>query len=413
MKDKFITALDRTMEYGVYVYVFALFNHHTTALSRLGLYVPFIVWVVKHIHTKGKGLSYLRHPVAVTALLFAGLVLLSTTHAPDVLASLNEYRLSLGAGLAMFLVIGDVFRSEDRQRRLLYIIVATSIYISLLQVAQYVGSYRATGEFLDVQQYPVFRSYSDALSFFLPFTLAVTQYKPRATMVLGLVFIFQMLLLVMTGARGAWLGVGLAFAVWIILKLDKRVLIFGAIGLTAVTIVAVVVPNNLIKDRIVDAGISSNHRIHGTWEPSIDMIANKPVLGYGYGKQIFHNEFNRRAPNEPTWTLKKSLGPHSNYLEIGFAAGLVALLSLVLLYAQFIAHITRRVKAAESPFQIYFTLAVLAAFVASPLVRGFVESLRWEPNMVILGIGLAILATNPRNGDRNIGLGVRGSNSSA
>lgn len=393
MYDRTIKSLDTIMEFGVYLYIFALFNQGTTALSSLGLYLPLIAWTAKHVLTKGRQLGYLLHPLAVAGILFCVLMFISTLYAPDLIKSLDSYRKSIGTVLFLLFTVGDVFQAEKRQRRFLYVFVLSGIYLNALQVNQHIATYQATGHFMNMSVYGVFRPYSDALAFFLPFTLAVASItKSRLAFLWWAAFIVQAVLLLVTGVRGAWLGFGLALAVWVALKADKRIIMFAATTAIAVAILAAGLPNSIVKDRVKE-GLSSTGRLQGTWGPTHEMMLDKPLLGYGYGKSVYHEEFNRRAPSAPSWLFKKSLGPHSNYLEIGFAAGIIGLLSLVLLYGKFFGQLFNFLRRPTSPFTTYFGLAVLSSFTAQYLVRGFVESSRWQPFGVLLGIAVALLVS--------------------
>lgn len=393
MNSKLIPALDAIMEIGTYVYVFALFNQGTTALSSLGLYVPLIAWLVKHGLTKGILLGYLRHPLSISALTFGGLVLVSTTFAPDTPRSLDAYRTTIGTAMFLLVIVGDAFRYQEKQLRLLKVMAFSGLYVNFLQIKDFVWDYRATGSFLS--DYTRYRTYSDSLTFFAPFTLAMAGLaRTRIAWIWWGVFALQLLLLFFTGARGAWLGLGISLLIWTFVKFDKKMLgTIATIGIAAAILLTVIMPRNIVMDRIHE-GISTSGRTHGTWGPSYEMMLDKPILGYGWGKSVYHNEFNRRAPNEPTWSFKQSLGPHSNYLEVGFAAGLVGMLSLILLYAKAFARLLELSRRPATYHIGYFALATLGAFIAQYLVRGFVESSRWQPLGLLLGIAVALLLSS-------------------
>jgi O-antigen ligase len=240
-----------------------------------------------------------------------------------------------------------------------------------------------------------YRTYSDSLAFFAPFTLAMAGLaRTRAAWIWWSIFALQLLLIFFTGVRGAWLGLGIALLVWAFIKFDKKMLgVIAAIGISTAILLTVIMPKNIVMDRM-HQGFSTSGRTHGTWGPSYDMMLDKPILGYGWGKSVYHTEFNKRAPKEPTWEFKKSLGPHSNYLEIGFAAGLVGLLSLILLYAKAFASLLDLSRRSAMHHTSYFALATLCAFTAQYLVRGFVESSRWQPLGLLLGIAVALLLSS-------------------
>jgi len=391
MNERTLKTLDSIMEFGIYLYVFALFNHGTTALSSLGLYVPLLAWITKHALTKGKYLSYLRHPLAIATLVFGGVVLISTLYAPDFARSLGSYKKSIGAVVMLMLVTGETFIAKDKQKRLLYVLVGSGIYVTGLELYQYITDALSSGSF--AMPYPRFRSYAAPLLFFTPFTLALAFIRSgKGAVAWWIVFMGQAVLLVGTGARGAWLGFAAAMFLWLIVKFDKRFLALAVIA-TSISIVAltVVIPNNVVTTRLHE-GLSTSHRESGTWGPSYEMLWDKPLLGYGYGKWVYHDEFNRRAPFSQ-WPIKKSMGPHSSYLAIAFAAGLLGLASMIALWAKMFEQLLKVSTTERDRFTAYFATGVLASFVAEYLIQGFVESVRWQPLGILLGIAVALLVS--------------------
>lgn len=391
MKDRLLVFLDRAMEYGVYVYVFALFNHHTTALSRVGVYVPLLAWMLKHAMTGGRGLAYLRNPVSIGAFVFAGLSLLSVWQAPWPLESLNSFRLDLGSAIFLMLPMGDVFRNEDKAKRLLWVIGLSGIWVNLLQLNEYAALFRQTGKVLAWSQYADLRGYSDPLVFFMPFTLALASLnKGRLATLWWSVFFLQAGLMVATGTRGAWMAIAAAMAVWFAFKADKRLLITGVATVLLMVILAFVVPTTLIKNK-VEQGVSTTGRVNGAWKPTVDMIIMKPFSGHGYGQWVYSHEYNLQRPAHPWWPWKKTLGAHNTYLLVAFGSGLFALAAMVYLFAKLFGQLAVLVRI-EKHFYAYFALATLTSFAGAYLVRGFVENKRWYAFGVLLGLAVALLS---------------------
>lgn len=391
MKNRFIALLDRAMEYGAYIYIFALFNHHTTALSRLGVYIPFLAWLIKHAITRGQHLAYLRNPISIGAFAFFSISLLSIFQAPAPFESLNSFRLNLGTIILLMLPMGDVFRQEDKARRLLWALGFSGIWVNLLQLNEYITLFRQTGKILAWSQYMDFRSYSDPLVFFMPFTLALANLsQKRFSKFWWVIFFLQAGLLVATGTRGAWMGITVAMIVWLAFKVDRRLLMAGVAALAMMAILAFVVPTTLIKGK-VEQGVSTSGRVDGAWKPTVDMIIIHPIVGHGYGEWVYNHEYNLQHPSHPWWPWEHTLGSHNTYLLVTFASGVIALASMIYLFAKLFGQLSILAKI-EDGLPGYLALATLASFTGTYLVRGFVENKRWYAFGVLLGLAVALLA---------------------
>ena len=143
----------------------------------------------------------------------------------------------------------------------------------------------------------------------------------------------QAVLCVATGARGTWI----AFVVVVVgcgLLLKARAMAAATLAgaLLAALLFAWLEPANPITANVA-RGADSSYRRMGAWVPAATMWAERPALGFGYGKFVYDEEYNARKPNHPEWELPYSLGPHSLFFQVGFAAGIAGLAAYILLCA--------------------------------------------------------------------------------
>ena len=116
------------------------------------------------------------------------------------------------------------------------------------------------------------------------------------------------------------------------------------------------------------------------------MMDERPTLGFGFGKETFNREFNSRVPEREAWSIKHSKGPHSIYLEAGFAGGYPALAGIVLLFGAIAAYGYLGIRRSRLLEDRFFVLAATSAFVGFYLTRGAMETIRWSPLIILLGI---------------------------
>lgn len=391
--------LDAVMVYGIYIYALTMFNPRVVALHSIGMYLPLLCWLIKHALTRGRRLGYFKNSVSAWILAFALIVLLSVLHSPDMLYSLGRFRRGLGSMLFLFVVIADVFRDEKKLYRLAVMLATGAIVMMALDLYQYYQEIvtHYAGNLGDL--YFSHRWYSDSLMYLAPFILAmaVLHSGKKAVFWWGM-FAADAVLLFMTATRGAWVAFGVAILLWSLVKADKKLLLTLAGGALAILVLVVAVLHKnpegaLIISRFKE-GLSTSGRINGIWRPTDEMILDKPLTGYGVGRQIYYNEFNRRATISDWWPIKKAIGTHNNYLQITFAAGLPALLIMAFFYAHVFATLWRLARTFASPVLSNLSLVTLMTFAGHYMVRGFVENLFWIPLGILLGITVALVMLN-------------------
>ncbi len=316
---------------------------------------------------------------------FTGMLFLSVFWSPDVVRSLNNYAASMGVVLLLALTIPDAFRTEEKLRYLLYVLVFSGVYVDAVQILNHYRDFE-NGIFLTTNTINHYRSFSDSLIFYLPFMMALATLSKRGWAVACWILVFlQLVLLGLTASRGAWAGAVAGLGVWIALTLQKRVIIAALSAIAVVAVVSTMIPENIVSAWAA-RGLWSAGRWEVAWTPACGAILANPFFGYGYGLWVYEDLV------RPTLTANGGImGPHSNYLEIGLAAGVFALAALIAFYARFIERIVTYVRKRPLSLSTCMALAALTAFVAEYLVRGFVESVTWRHLGILVGCGVAVL----------------------
>lgn len=280
------------------------------------------------------------------------------------------------------LVLIGHFTTASRWKALLAAVIGAILLSMARNAIQYFGEWFALGRLSpDIHLH---RHFGEALVLGLPFLLlAVHLAGSRLQVVAWAIPVVALLMIAGTGARGAWLGALAAIGVHVLLLRSKRLtLTVSVIGLAAAIIAAAVVPSELLTARLRQ-GVDTSLRTSGTWGPAVEMIADHPVMGYGFGDDVFHAEFNRRAPSSPNWSFQTSMGPHNFFLAAGFAAGFpgLALLLILLGYAIWLlvprANLLLR-QAGEGHRIGLSGVALLGAVTGVFLVMGLVENINWR-----------------------------------
>lgn len=254
------------------------------------------------------------------------------------------------------------------------------------------------------------RHYADGLVFGVPFLLAaITLCKPRVPRyLLSLVLVVTLLMNLLTGARGAWLSTAVSMLCFLLL-LGNRKLLYAlpSLGLAMLLALATLTPSEIVTQKIRQ-GFDSSQRTTGTWGPTLDMMADRLILGYGFGAEVYHSTFNKRAPEEPNWNPKTSQGPHNAFLAIGFAAGLPGLgLFILAIFTPLLKILHIEYQKRKANLQQKYTyerisgIALCSIFFGAILTQGMFEGRNWPPIAFWLGLCLAWIDFTQKNDGSN------------
>jgi O-antigen ligase len=293
--------------------------------------------------------------------------------------------------LLPWLILNHI-RDERRWRLLVWAFVVAALLLVLRNFHQYIDEWRVLGRLsTDIHLH---RRYAINLVFGLPFLLwvAVSGKRCWLSAVAWLLSLLTLVMIVATGARGAWVGAAAVLLVFLLL-LRRRRLLLASVGIAAIAAIigAMVVPPDLVLDRLRQ-GLDTSSRTSGTWGPALEIMESRPWLGYGFGDEVFNYEFNRRSATAEHWTFKQSAGAHNFFLTLGVAAGLPAMLLLVGVIISGVVLVWARVLrgSAASGADAFSGsgVALVAAVCGTYMMIGNVENLQW--NLLAYWFGMAL-----------------------
>lgn len=223
--------------------------------------------------------------------------------------------------------------------------------------------------------------------------------------------IINILSLLLTFTRGAWVAIILAAAAYFVLhfkKIPKILLIPLALSPLAIFAFKPFVSRLLSIFNLADSSISSRLSI---WRSAIEMLKDNLFVGVGIGSASFNEEFVKYAESGAEWA------PHSHnlFLELACQGGIFLALIfafLLLVRLRHIASYKPYIKGSSLTSPI--TMTGLAIF--SLVSFGCTDYIFYDCSMfflfwVVFGIGSATLRISKREFEEN--LNYRGSDSSA
>jgi len=374
---------NQTLAMLVSLYVLGLFIPDFPKLENASLYGAVVICLFGARWRAG--LHSLAHPLFLLLLAFLGWLLFTSVISDEPVIALHDYRRAFKDYFLIFLPLMFVLADESGRRLMARLFAYAGLVIVLLNAAQYLQEWWAdSAALMDIKAH---RGWGHPLVLFLPFALMQMRLAENrafwAWLTLALV---EGAMIIATGARGAWLAMFAVLAVWAIAGFTRKQ--FIAVGVSTLALVLVAyfaLPAFLLRDRI-DQGFDTSLRTTGTWGPAIEMMEERPVLGFGFGKEAFSREFNSRAPERDAWTIKKSKGPHSIFLEAGFAGGYPALIAIALLFCAILGYGYRAIRHNLVADNRLLALAATSSFIGFYITRGALETVRWSPLIILIGI---------------------------
>lgn len=198
------------------------------------------------------------------------------------------------------------------------------------------------------------------------------------------------LLLLPTGYRGAWLGFALSVVVWIVGRRRWKMVLWGgtALALTAATVAFL--PSNNMATLAIHRGFDDSLREKYVWLPTLEIVKQRPMAGYGFGQQIFMETYQGERHGRPDWIIADLTDPHSNTLAMQFAAGLPGTLAYAVLILACLLAAAKQARSATTQRRRQMNLALLAVWVASFVSLGQLDIVNWNyfGFLVVFGVVL-------------------------
>ncbi len=287
-----------------------------------------------------------RSPLDRPLALFLAALLVSTFASPDVLGSLAGYRRLwlLGAFFATYHLVG----ARREIERLAWIMVAAGAAVACYGVLQHFTGIDLAKQMLGKEPdldpfgfgtytgyrvkglHPSGITYAHNLLFPLVLAsalLSATGLGAGRRFLLAAGWSAMMLALVFSLTRGAWVAVLAALVLLAVARGGRRALVAAAGVAMLGGLLAGLGPE--IRERAASTvDLRANVGRTRIWSANLDMIRDRPLLGWGYGNyRSFRDPYYARYPEADT-----SAHAHNDFLQVLVDAGVVGLAGFVFLF---------------------------------------------------------------------------------
>lgn len=367
-------------------------------LRNIGLYGALSAWFILAISVKKPKISF--NVLTISFFFFISSILLSSVFSIGPLYSFYALKDDVLKAVIIFLIISTSFNLE-MLLRLCRVMCISGIIILAFGLHGFLSSetgiYGAENIFLTAGK----NKFGFFVGFLFPFFMLffIRSKIGLSRLLLGLSLIWAVFGIIFSSSRGAignMLGV---LAVWSIPLMQKRRLksavIVAAVFILSIGLSFKIWPNS-VKDSILTfpQHLSTfNMRTSFFWEPAVDAIKKRPVLGWGYGKNIWRDVRPFEDGKLPNWEIHG--GFHSTFITVIFHQGIAGFLSYLFLLGSNIFILIKILKNSTDDKRL-IALTLLSVIVGSFVVNSIVLNVSLRRLAPIAGMSAALYQNRSR-----------------
>jgi O-antigen ligase len=301
----------------------------------------------------------------------------------------------------LYPVIATTMTDEKKLEKIVFVYFISSCLIILIAYYSYLFNDLSILK-PDMKLMHVWHNkYARYLNSFLPFVFVLFLISRKIAFRIALVifFIFAIISLFLSTSRGGVAGfLGIILVLLVYVSRKERINFwrwFIVIAILFIISISVLSNYSSILNRKF-IGISEDiATLQGrtiAWKATIEAVQQRPLLGWGYGKKIFHKDepFKETSfKKRPYYTEKEAFDdPHNTFLIILFHQGIIGLVSYVLML---IVALKKFINTALSSRGIksYISIACVSVLIGNYIIHSMLTYVHFQYLVPILGLGMA------------------------
>jgi O-antigen ligase len=438
---------EKVLHIFLFIYLFLLIFPHTITPREIAFWTASFCWVMLRLRKSGPFITlnpvgkmtlsnevnpFRVHPITVSLAIFMIVAFISSVIGMEPLENLERFKGELVVPFILFLIIATEFNSIEKVKCLLSApIIAFAIYTSLAIVESTNYGLQYFWDKTNREQYYWLLNYSQMAAIILPIMLGFFLLTRNIWVRIFLIIFAMVEFFILASYRSItpFLAVVSVIFVWILFAKPQRyrllmsgfvlliILIFSLFAFTYKDNPAVVEYRNKIA-KIIDVpeefkekGGFSN-RVPA-WIAAIDIIKERPLLGYGWGikkfeKLVYQKKFLEKwKKSKPsvyefyTVTIKNALfPPHNMFLEIAVQSGLIGLAVFITFTGIYLFNLIKNAIRSSSDTDRNFSIILIGgtflSFMIMNLMGNELGNVSGKVLFVVLGVGTAWMKGKPR-----------------
>lgn len=376
----------------VLIGIFVFFNSfpHTTAVKESALYLALLFVLVlactKKIHFT------LKTPLTNPLLLFLAWSAVGIFFTSNRLNTIHDIYAHYIKYLAVFFILVNFFCTEQRYRKLIWIVAFSAALFSLGGMVFFYGmeGHPFSARFGFKEMSINYLGFVTIPGLILMIGLVASEQGRIERICWSLAFSWTVLSTLLTQTRGTMIG--LVAAVLIAAWGRWKVFFVAGIFLLGFLVYS---PGRFQHNQFALAELLTDHRVSIN-RLTLEIIRDYPIVGVGFGMQIYNDremllKYNERVPEKYRQTPERlSETPHNTYLDIAMRVGGVGFGLFLYIIAVFSRMAWQTAIRGKTEFTRCWGL-FLAACMVSFLIQAFFADATFGPQAITFYIILALM----------------------
>ncbi len=422
--------LERILHISLFLYLFLLVFPHTTTPREIAFWTAFLSWVLLRLRKSEPFITL--NPIIASLSLFMAIAFISSLIGIEPFENLKRFKGELLVPFILFLIAVTEFSSIEKIKRLLLApIIAFAVYTLLAIVESTNYGLQYFWDKAHREQYLWLTNYSHMAAITLPLILGIFLFVKNKWLkyFLATFAILEFAILAAYRSITPFLGVVSVLLLWIIFVRPRKyrlwMITFISLFIFIFTVLIYTQKDNpaineyRIKfEKIINIpgevrsedGFSNRISL---WRAAVDIIKDRPLLGYGWGMKKFPKLvqqvkfLEKWRVDKPsvynTYTTYKgvNLPPHNLFLEIAIQSGLLGLAAVIIFIGIYLYSIIketlRRSSETDNNFLVILIGGTFLSFFIMNLMNNELGNVSGKILFVVLGAGAAWINRTVRN----------------
>lgn len=413
--------IERIMHISLFTYLFLLIFPHTTTIQEVSFWTAFLCWAILRLRKQESFIPF--NPITISFSLFIVIAFIASVIGMDPLENLKRFKGELIVPFILFLIAVTEFSSIEKAKKILLApLIAFAIYTLLAIIESTNYGLQYFWDKTNREQYVWLTNYTQMAFIILPIMLGIFLFTKNIWVRVFLIIFATVEFIIIASYRSItpFLAVVSVLFLWILFVRPKKyrlwmiafvalfIFIFGFLSYTyknhqAVTEYMAKFERIInISDELKSEEGFSN-RIPA-WIAAIDIIKDRPILGYGWGikkfKELVYQEkfLERWKENKPsvyefyTVTVKNTFfPPHNLFLEIAVQSGLLGFTAFIVFIAIYSYYLIKNILRTSSDEDRNFSMILIGgtflSFIIMNLMSNELGNDAGKIFFVVIGIG--------------------------
>ncbi|MBI4710716.1 MAG: O-antigen ligase family protein [Nitrospirae bacterium] len=420
--NTFEPILEKILHISLFIYLFALIFPHVTTLRETAFWMAFVCWMMRRFKRKESFIPI--NPATVSLLIFMLIALIASAFGMTPVEDLNRFKGELLVPVILFLITATEFKSLEKIKGLLTsLVIAFAVYtlLTLLESSQYGLRYFWDKTHRE-QYYWLDTGYWQRGVIIFPVILGLLLILKNKWLNLSLsaLAVTEIAIISVYRSFAVLLGTCSVLLLWALFARPKkyRLYMVGFICLFLVisgSLLYSVKDNPAVseyRDKLgklsnIQAELGSEGSFSNRlpfWKAAVDVIKDKPLLGYGWGMKKFQKLvqqekfLNHWQANEPyvykliTEYKDVYFPPHNMFIEIAVQSGFLGLAAFACFILIYAVYLVKKILQSSSDMEYNFSVILiggaLLSFMIISLMNNELGNISGKILFAVLGAGM-------------------------